>query len=42
MSLGIPTHIAMGALGINAELDPEIGPGGAFRPVKSISRFWAV
>ena len=28
MSLGIPTHIAIGALGINAELDPAIGPEG--------------
>jgi hypothetical protein len=31
MTLGIPTHIAVGALGISADLDPDIGPDGMFQ-----------
>ena len=39
MSLGIPTHIAVGPLDFNAELDPNIGPEGVFRPAKSSNRW---
>ena len=35
MSLGIPTQIATGALGMSADLDREVGPGGASRSVRS-------
>lgn len=28
MSLGIPTQIAVGALGMNADLDDDVEPGG--------------
>ena len=37
VSLGIPTQIALGALGISADLDRGVGPGGAFRSVKARS-----
>ena len=33
-SLGIPTNIAVGALGIGAELDLNVGPRGMFRSVE--------
>lgn len=33
ISLGIPTHVAVAALGISADLAPDIGPEGVFRPV---------
>ena len=39
ISLGIPTQIALGVVGINAELDPEIAPEGLFHLVKSMSLF---
>jgi hypothetical protein len=35
LSLGIPTHIAVGPLGFNADLDLNAGPEGAFRSVES-------
>jgi hypothetical protein len=28
LSLGVPTQIAIGALGISADLDPDSGPEG--------------
>jgi hypothetical protein len=34
-SLGIPTQIALGALGINVDLDLGTGAEGAFHSVKS-------
>ena len=37
-SLGIPTHIAVGLLGISADLAPEIGSEGAFCSVKPSKR----
>lgn len=40
-SLGIPTHIALGPLGIGVDLDPESGSEGSFRSVKSANR-WGV
>jgi len=39
VSLGIPTHIAVGPLGISADLVPEISSEGAFRPTKPINRW---
>ena len=38
MSLGIPTQIAVGALGMNANLDRDVGSEGVFRPAKSRNR----
>lgn len=35
MSLGIPTNIAVGALGIGVELDPEFVSGGVSQSVAS-------
>jgi hypothetical protein len=35
VSLGIPTNIAIGPLGFNADLDLDAGPEGAFRSVGS-------
>ena len=32
LALGIPTQIAVGPLGIHADLNPEIGPEGVFSP----------
>lgn len=35
MSLGIPTHVAVGALGINADLPSDTGSSeGVLRPVR--------
>ena len=31
MSLGIPTQIALGVLGMGANLDRDAGPGGVFQ-----------
>ena len=36
LSLGIPTHIAIGALGIDADLDPNISSGGSLHLVELI------
>ena len=33
LSLGIPTQIAVGPLGVDADLDPGVGSGGWFRSV---------
>ena len=33
MTLGIPTNVALGALGMSADLDLNVGSGGAFRSV---------
>ena len=40
MSLGIPTNIALGPLGIGADLDPNVAHGGAFRSVRSGGTDW--
>lgn len=37
MSLGIPTSIAVGALGIGADLDLSAGHGGVFRSMRSMN-----
>jgi hypothetical protein len=35
VSLGIPTHIAVGPLGLNVDLDLDARPEGVFRSVRS-------
>ena len=35
MSLVIPSHVAVGALGFNAEVDPDLEPEGIFSSAKS-------
>ena len=39
LSLGIPTHIAIGPVGFGADLDPEIDTEGVFRSAQSSVRW---
>ena len=34
LAFGVSTHVAVGALGIGVDLDPEIGLEGVFRLVR--------
>ena len=38
-ALGIPTHVAVGPLGLSADLAPDISPEGVSRSMKSSNRW---